>query len=77
MKDTLSLSEEQKQQVYDVNIQLHEQKMQVRREYGNMDSVSIHIQKVENTRDSLYRAFLTTDQYRAYRYKKRFLVSNN
>lgn len=77
MKDTLGLSSQQRNQIKDVNISLHDQKMAVRSQYTNRDSVSVKLQKIEKTRDSLYRPVLTQQQYDLYKQKKRNLVSNN
>jgi maltose-binding protein MalE len=77
MKDSLSLSSSQKQQLYNINMQLHSNKLVVRQQYAGSDSLVIKVQIVENTRDSLYRPVLTQQQYDLYRQKKKTLVSNN
>ncbi|MBS1578290.1 MAG: hypothetical protein JST29_01465 [Bacteroidetes bacterium] len=77
MKDTLSLSDAQKTQLYNINMQLHQQKMNVRQQYQGSDYLTYNIQRVENTRDSLYRTVLADDKYLLYKQKKRTLVSNN
>ena len=78
MKDTLLLSEAQKVQVFTINMQLHQQKQTAWQQYGATDSLlTIHEQRIENSRDSLYKTVLTDGQFRAYRDKKRMLVSNN
>ena len=74
MKDTLQLSDSQKNVVYAINMQLHTQKMSVRQQYTG-DSVRYHIQRIENTRDSLYGAALPPDRYLLYLEKKKNLVS--
>ncbi|HYD20791.1 MAG TPA: hypothetical protein VEB40_04890 [Flavipsychrobacter sp.] len=77
MKDTLGLTNVQKGQVYDVNLQLHEAKMAKRQQYTGTDSLQIHIQRVENMRDSLYRTVLGEEKYQLYLEKKKNLVNNN
>jgi len=77
MKDSLALSSNQQEQAYEANLQLHSRKMQARQQYAGTDSIGIHIQHIENSRDSAYRVFLTPEQYQAYRQKKRNLISNN
>ena len=77
MKDSLTLNSDQEQQAYDANMQLHSLKMQARQHYANTDSLGVHIQRIENTRDSLYHSFLTANQYLLYRHKKKNLVNNN
>jgi hypothetical protein len=77
MKDSLSLSSEQKGQLYTINIQLSNQKASVRQQYAGTDSLQLKMQRVENTRDSLYRSVLGEEKYLLYRQKKRNLVNNN
>ena len=78
MRDTLSLTSPQYSQVYDINMRLHEQKMQVRQQQDwDRERISKSLQQVENTRDSLYGQILTEEQYRLYRGKKRNLISSN
>jgi hypothetical protein len=38
LKDSLQLSNEQKSQLYDINMQLHNQKMNIRQTYSNTES---------------------------------------
>lgn len=77
MKDSLLLSGIQKDQVYTINMQLHEQKTLARQQSPALDSLGLKIQRIENRRDSLYRGVLTEEQYILYRQKKRNLVNNN
>lgn len=77
MKDSLQLSEQQKLELYTVNLQLHNLKVQQRQQYTGTDSLQFKLQKVENRRDSLYRAILPPDKYLIYRQKKAMLVNNN
>ena len=78
MKDSLGLTTTQQTQLYNVNIQLHQQKQQVRNQYAGTPAVMTEkIQDVEKTRDGLYQPILTTEQYNTYKQKKRNLVSNN
>jgi len=76
MKDTLSLNDTQKNHVYDINIQLSNEKMSVRQQFTNRDSVIINLQRIENKRDSLYRNVLPGEKYALYLQKKRNLVNN-
>jgi hypothetical protein len=76
MKDSLALNEEQKNNLYEINMLLHNQKMQVRSLYVVPDSVLHYLQAVENSRDSLYQPVLTEQQYILYKEKKILLVSN-
>jgi hypothetical protein len=77
MKDTLSLSKSQKTQIYNINMQLNNSKSVARQTNTNIDTISIKIQKIENTRDSFYRLILSNKQYDLYRQKKRNLINNN
>jgi len=78
MKDSLQLTTAVQSQLYNVNLQLHGQKMAVRQQYAaSSDTLTMMIQRVENTRDSLYRAVLQDeDKYLLYKQKKRNLISN-
>jgi len=77
MKDSLSLSDVQKSQIYAINMQLHHQKMEIRSQYTEHDVLRHYLQMVENKRDSLYRSVLPEAKYSVYKEKKRNLVSNN
>jgi archaellum component FlaG (FlaF/FlaG flagellin family) len=78
MKDTLNLTQAQRNQVYDVNLLLHNQKQQARTQNtGTPQQLTLQIQNIEKTRDSLYQPILTAPQYELYRQKKRNLVTNN
>jgi len=77
MKDTLSLSDAQKQSIYQANLQLHNQKLQVRQQQIQIDSLTNRIQVIEKTRDTLYHSHLSAQQYQLYKQKKRNLISNN
>ena len=76
MKDSLGLTEGQRVQLYQLNLQLHEIKSGKRQLYTGTDSLQIHIQWVENTRDSLYRSVLTQEQHVLYLQKKTNLINN-
>lgn len=77
MKDTLNLTTAQHNQVYAVNMTLHNLKTAARQQHTIPDSVRHHIQKIENRRDTLYHAILPTNKYLLYKQKKRNLVTNN
>jgi hypothetical protein len=57
MKDTLGLTGNEKQQIYLINMQLHENKVSVRAEQAGSDSLRIYLQRVENTRDPYIAQF--------------------
>lgn len=77
MKDSLSLTATQKDSLYNINLLLHSRKAAAWQQYADSDSLQIVIQRIENTRDSLYRPILTSSQFDVYRVKKRNLVNNN
>ncbi len=76
MADSLGLTSNQKDLLYNVNMQLHDQKMLVRAKHNAVDSVGFYLQVVEDTRDSLYRPIITEEKYLLYKEKKTTLVSN-
>jgi hypothetical protein len=78
MKDSLDLTGDQKNSIYDVNMNLHNQKQTARTaNAGNPQLMTTAIQNIEKTRDSLYQPILTVPQYDLYKQKKRNLVSSN
>ena len=77
MKDSLGLTEQQKELIYGINVTIHNLKAAVWQRYNQRDSVRVHLQMIENRRDSLYRRVLTEEKFGLYRLKKRYLVNNN
>jgi len=77
IKDTLGLTPQQRNQVFQINMDLNNQKQQVRQETTIQDSLIIRIQRIENKRDTLYFPILGTEKYQLYLQKKRNLVNNN
>jgi hypothetical protein len=77
MKDTLGLTPGQRAQVFAKNIVLHYQKMTVRQQNTNPDSIRIKTQIIEGKRDSLYHTILPQVKYTLYLQKKKNLVSAN
>jgi hypothetical protein len=78
LKDSLQLTQSQKDQLYAVNMQLLYQKKGVWQQHQHNDSlIQVNLQRVENTRDTLYHPILTPEQYQLYRSKKRYLMRNN
>jgi hypothetical protein len=77
MKDFLSLNSVQAANLFTVNMSLHNQKLGIRSIYQNGDSVRFHLQRIENTRDSLYSSVLSAQQMLLYQEKKATLISNN
>lgn len=77
MKDTLNLAAQQRQQVYQVNMNIHNQKMAIRQQNPPADSLTVWIQREERKRDSLYLPILGQEKYQLYLQKKKNLVNNN
>lgn len=77
MTDSLSLTQAERDQIYTVNMNLHEQKMKMRAVSQDTIQLGPQLQKIENTRDSLYGRVLSAGKFQLYRQKKRSLVNNN
>jgi hypothetical protein len=77
MQDTLSISPQQRQQIFQINIQLNDLKQAVRQQTSNRDSLQRGFQRIERGRDSLYHTVLSDEKYQLYIQKKRNLVNNN
>ncbi len=77
MKDSLSLTDDQRQQVFHVNLQINQQKSNTWKTHSNSDSLHLKLQLIENTRDSLYVPILNNYQYELYLIKKKNLVRAN
>jgi hypothetical protein len=75
MKDTLDLTLQQRNHVFAINMQLHQQKQAARQQFTNGDALQVAVQQIERTRDSLYQAVLSNEKYLLYRQKKRTLIS--
>lgn len=71
MKDSLDLTGKQRNAIYDINMLLHEQKMAIRKKYPHPDSVRKYIQRIENTRDSLYITVIGQQKKEHYKKKKK------
>jgi type IV pilus biogenesis protein CpaD/CtpE len=76
MKDSLVLTETQREQVYNVNIQLSNQKQAARASATDPDELGRQLQQIENTRDGLYQPILGEEKFMLYKQKKMNLVSN-
>ncbi|MDA3613494.1 hypothetical protein [Polluticaenibacter yanchengensis] len=78
MKDSLGLTSLEVTRVSMVNADLEDKKSAARQQYGpQADSVQYHIQRIENTRDSLYQQALPVYKFTLYKQKKTNLISNN
>lgn len=76
LKDSLTLTSVQRDSIYQVNQRLALQKATIRQTVTG-DSLRIRIQKIENTRDSLYKPILGEEKYLLYKSKKITLLNNN
>lgn len=74
LSDSLSLTAVQKANVYDVNLTLNSQKLQVIQQYPNRDSARSRLLTLERQRDSLYRPVFTAAQFQMYQAKKATLL---
>jgi hypothetical protein len=77
MKDSLTLSNQQRAKIFQVNMDLFRQKDAARKKSTDRVTVGNDIQSIEKQRDSLYKLELTPGQYLLYMQKKRNLVSSN
>jgi uncharacterized sporulation protein YeaH/YhbH (DUF444 family) len=77
MKDTLTLTNPQRNQIFQINMQLHDRKQEVRQQTTNQDTLRIKFQRIERKRDSLYHTIMSDSKYQLYLQKKRNLVNNN
>ncbi len=77
MKDSLSLTATQTNQVYETNLSLLDRKKQAMTSGMSRDSIGKALQRIENSRDSLYRLILPVEKFEIYRTKKRRLLNNN
>lgn len=77
MTDSLQLSTQQYNELVKINRQLHDKKHALILSGLHRDSVSLLIQKVENSRDSLYQLVITKQQFDWYKGKKKRLIKND
>jgi len=76
--DTLRLHDTIRVKLFNINMQIHSNKMIARKQYNNQpDSIGFHLQKIEKTRDSLYEMVIPSDLFLTYKQKKRMLVTSN
>jgi hypothetical protein len=76
MKDSLDLDTSLHQKILNINRWLYQQKLWVRQQTTNADSLAKAIQRVENKRDSLYQAVLPDNKFSLYKQRKPTLISN-
>ena len=77
MKDSLSLTDQQKSQVYDASLGVSGGREALKKQYAGSYALPYYLQRVEADRDSLYHAILPPDKYQLYRIKKANLVNTN
>lgn len=77
MKDSLGLNQNKRNQIYDINMKLHQQKKEVLQNFQNRDSIARKLQRIELRRDSLYQKKLTDQQFQLYLAKKKNIINNN
>lgn len=77
MKDSLDLTPQQRNAIFQINRDIHSEKQAAIQQYGNTAETGRALQRIENKRDSLYRTVLTEEKYLLYRSKKANLVNAN
>lgn len=75
MKDSLALSGEQQDKIYAINVQMDNAKLAYYKQHGQTSALRANMQKIESSRDSLYKPVLTEQQFLLYRQKKYLLVN--
>lgn len=73
MRDSLKLSSQDEQRIYQLNMQIVQEKAKLWQEYRSSPSLRSHLQVAENKRDSLYGTVLSREKYFEYRQKKKYL----
>ena len=77
IKDSLNLNGNEMNQLEAINLSIHNQKKQAMASGLGRDSIGRRLQRIEGTRDSLYRQVLPADKFDLYKQKKKNLVNNN
>jgi hypothetical protein len=77
MTDSLSLSVEQKMQIFNINISLYRQKKQLRESTSQPDTLELYLQQIEDKRDGLYKTVLPKEKFKLYKQKKPALLNVN
>jgi hypothetical protein len=77
MADTLGLSNQQRAKIFAINMDLHKQKTEARSKSQDRTVVGNELQRIEVSRDAMYKTVLTENQYGVYLQKKRYLVTSN
>lgn len=77
MKGSLLLTDAQFNSIFNINVALANNKKSTRSQYSTMDSIISKMQKIENSRDSLYKTILTQYQFDVYFKNKQRIVNNN
>ena len=76
LNDSLQLSSKELILIDSLNKHIQLQKMLQWKELKNRDELRIQLQKIESSRDSLYRLVLTDEKYWLYRQSKSNLINN-
>lgn len=77
MKDSLDLTPQQRNAIFQINRDIHSEKQAAMQQYGSSAETGRALQRIENKRDSLYRTVLTEEKYLLYSSKKTNLVKAN
>lgn len=78
MRDSLQLTTTVQQQLYETNMQLHYRKMSMWQQFKNSpDTLTRMIQRVENSRDSLYKRIIGEEKFGIYIIRKKTIINNN
>jgi len=75
LRDSLSLTEKEYQELFKINLILEEQKKNARSMNEDILIKTKKVQKIENSRDSLYAIILNPKQLEAYKHRKSSLLN--
>ncbi len=77
MADSLNLTNQQRQNIFTANMDLHQQKMQARSKSQDRIIVGKELQRIEGTRNSYYKNILTETEYNLYFQKRQVFITAN
>lgn len=77
MADSLGLTKQQRAKLFSINMEIARKKTEARKKSTDRTVVQKELQKIENSRDSLYKQVLTIEQHSSYLKRKRNVINNN
>ena len=77
IKDSLSLTDPQRQQIFKFSKEFHLQKQSIKQKFSSQDSIGFYVQKIAIVRDSMYRFAMPINKYELFLQKKNNLIVND